>query len=80
MPILGTVLAITVAVIALWQIARIVWGDRLSLSRSKLPCATCQHCRKLFDDGAMCSWNNRVTFMKESHIANCHSWTARDRA
>ncbi len=37
----------------------------------KLPCATCRHCRKLFDDGAMCGYGNRETFKNETHISNC---------
>ena len=35
------------------------------------PCASCQHAKKLFDDGVMCTFGARETFKNPTHIANC---------
>ncbi len=46
-------------------------------SSTKLPCATCRHCRKLFDDGATCAFGSRETFKNETHIRNCIDYQKR---
>ena len=37
--------------------------------RSK--CATCLHCRKLFDDGTLCGYGSREVFKNQVHVENC---------
>ncbi|MEQ8762277.1 MAG: hypothetical protein RL885_00015 [Planctomycetota bacterium] len=39
--------------------------------RRRLKCSTCRHCKKLFDDGAICQYGDKETFKNEVHIANC---------
>ncbi len=39
--------------------------------RRRLKCATCRHCKKLFDDGAICRFGDKETFKNEVHVANC---------
>lgn len=46
-------------------------------SSAKLQCATCRHCRKLFDDGSTCGFGPRETFKNETHIRNCIDYSKR---
>ena len=45
--------------------------------RSRLKCSTCTHCRKLFDDGALCGYGSKEVFKNEVHIANCTDYSKR---
>lgn len=50
-------------------------GFRLGGRSPDFKCAKCQHCAKLFDDGALCTYRGRETFKNPTHIANCIDFT-----
>lgn len=56
----------------------IVWAIRRAV-RSEAPtgCATCRHCRKLFDDGTLCGFGPREVFKNEVHVRNCTDYERR---
>lgn len=54
-------------------VAAVVWVLRKLVVRpgSDLRCASCRHCRKLFEDGSLCGYGQRETFKNIVHIENC---------
>jgi hypothetical protein len=59
-----------VALIAFGAIAVFRWlfgGAR----RPKVKCATCIHCRKLFDDGVMCGFKDKEVYKTPAQIDMC---------
>lgn len=64
---------------ALWIVWRIVRSSASPRAGSRFPCASCRHCRGLFDDGALCGFGSKETFKNETHIANCMDWEQRPR-
>lgn len=49
----------------------VVTARNLLAARPTVKCATCRHCRKLFDDGTLCGFGSRETFKNAVHVDNC---------
>lgn len=63
---------------AVWLVWKVVRSMVLPAPGSRFPCATCRHCRGLFEDGALCGFGSKETFKNETHIANCMDWERRE--
>ena len=60
-----------------WFLVRAIRGGATGSSMRGVPCATCEHCATLFDDGALCRFGRAETFKNEVHIANCSDYRRR---
>jgi len=62
---------LAVVALAVWAVRRLTSGS------PKLKCATCRHCRKLFEDGSLCAYGKSETFKNLVHIHNCVDYERR---
>ena len=64
-------LRIVLVVAIVFVVYRFLAGRGSGRSRSGFKCATCRHCKALFDDGALCRYGDRETYKNPVHISNC---------
>ncbi|MFQ5600034.1 MAG: hypothetical protein ACE5G2_05720 [Candidatus Krumholzibacteriia bacterium] len=68
-----TLIGLVFLVGVIYFVHRMTRGGRRGRRRFK--CHDCLYMRKVFDDGAMCSYGDREVFKNPRHIAMCPDWT-----
>jgi len=67
--ILNFLFLVILLAVVLWALRR--WSLPGLTPGSGFKCKTCRHCRKLYDDGVMCMYEDKEVFKNPAQIGMC---------